>query len=80
MPFKKKYVIMNVKDFENFETGTRVDLQKLKDFGLVKSIKYDLKVLGEGTLTKSLTVVAHKFSEAATKKIKDAGGEAEALS
>ena len=80
MPFKKKYVIMNVKDFENFETGTRVDLQKLKDSGLVRSIKYDLKVLGEGTLTKSITVVAHKFSEAATKKIKDAGGEAEALS
>ncbi len=78
--FKKKYMVMNVKDFENFESGTRVDLQKLKDFGLVKNIKYDLKVLGEGTLTKSLTVVAHKFSETAIKKIKDAGGEAEALS
>jgi len=80
MPFKKKYMVMNVKDFENFESGTRVDLQKLKDSGLVKSIKCDLKILGEGTLTKSLTVVAHKFSETAMKKIKDAGGEAEALS
>lgn len=71
---------MNVKDFENFETGTRVDLQKLKDWRLVKSTKYNLKVLGEGTLTKSLTVVAHKFSETAIKKIKDAGGETEPLS
>ncbi len=71
---------MNVKDFENFESGTRVDLQKLKDSGLVKNTKFDLKVLGEGTLTKSITVVANKFSETAIKKIKDAGGEAEALS
>ncbi len=78
--FKKKYLIMNVKDFEIFESGTRVDLQKLKDFKTVKSTKYDLKVLGEGTLTKSLTVVAHKFSKSAMKKIKDAGGEAEVLS
>ncbi len=79
-PFKKKYLIMNVKDFENFESGTRVDLQKLKDSRLVKSTKYELKVLGEGSLTKSLTVVACKFSKTATKKIKDAGGEAEVLS
>ncbi len=78
--FKKKYMILNVKDFENFDSGARVDLQKLKDCRMVKSSKYDLKILGEGTLTKSLTVVAHKFSETAIKKIKDAGGEAEVLS
>ncbi len=78
--FKKQYVIMNVEDFENFESGTRVDLQKLKDCGKVKSTKYDLKVLGEGTLAKSLTVVACKFSKAAIKKIEDAGGKAEVLS
>lgn len=74
-PSKKKYTIMNVKDFENFDSGTRVDLQKLKDCRLIKSTKYDLKVLGEGSLTKSLTVVAHKFSETAITKIKEAGGE-----
>ncbi len=78
--FKKKYIIMNIKDFENLEAGTRIDLQKLKDSGLVKNTKYDLKILGEGTLTKSLTVVAHKFSKTAIEKIKDAGGEAEVLS
>jgi large subunit ribosomal protein L15 len=79
-PFKKKYTIMNVKDFENFDTGTRVDLQKLKDSRLIRSTKYDLKVLGEGKLTKSLTIVAHKFSETAITKIKEAGGEVETLS
>ncbi|MGR3294256.1 MAG: 50S ribosomal protein L15 [Candidatus Scalindua sp.] len=79
-PFKKKYTILNIKDFESFDSGTRVDLQKLKDSGLIKNTKYDLKVLGEGALTKSLTIAAHKFSGAAIAKIKDAGGEAEALS
>ena len=79
-PFKKKYLVLNIKDFECFDSGTRVDLQKLKDSGLVKSTKYDLKVLGEGVLTKSLTIAAHKFSVTAIAKIKDAGGEAEALS
>lgn len=78
--FKKKFLILNVKDFEIFESGTRVDLQKLKDCRLVKSTKHNLKILGEGALTKSLTIVAHKFSETAVKKIKDAGGESEILS
>jgi large subunit ribosomal protein L15 len=47
---------------------------------LIRSAKYDLKVLGEGKLTKSLTIVAHKFSETAITKIKEAGGEVETLS
>jgi len=55
-------------------------LQTLKDSGIIKNTKYDLKVLAEGVLTKPLTIVAHKFSESAITKIKDAGGAAEALS
>jgi len=47
---------------------------------LIKNIKYDLKVLGEGVLTKSLTIAASKFSGVAIAKIKEAGGEVEALS
>jgi len=78
--FKKKYIILNVQDFESFDSGTRVDLQKLKDCGLIKNTKYDLKVLGEGVLTKSLTIVASKFSGVAIAKINEAGGEVEALS
>ena len=78
--FKKKYIILNVQDFESFDSGTRVDLQKLKDCGLIKNTKYDLKVLGEGVLTKSLTIVASKFSGVAITKINGAGGEVEALS
>jgi large subunit ribosomal protein L15 len=79
-PFKKKYTILNIKDFESFDSGTRVDLQTLKDSGLIKNTKYELKVLGEGVLTKSLTIAAHRFSGVAIVKIKEAGGEAVALS
>ena len=79
-PFKKKYTILNIKDFESFDSGTRVDLQTLKDCGLIKNTKFDLKVLGEGVLTKSLTIAAHRFSGVAIVKIKEAGGEAVALS
>ena len=78
-PFKKKYTVLNIEDFECFDSGTRVGLQELKDSGLVKNTKYDLKVLGEGALTKSLTITAHKFSGTAIAKIKDAGGETEVL-
>ena len=59
--FKTKYTILNIKDFESFDSGTRVDLQKLKDSGLIKNTKYDLKILGEGVLTKSLTIAAQQI-------------------
>ncbi len=78
-PFKKQYTILNVKDFESFDSGTRIDLQYLIDFGLIKNAKYNLKVLGEGVLTKSLSIAAHKFSATAITKIKDAGGNTEVL-
>ncbi len=78
-PFKKQYTILNVKDFESFDSGTRIDLQYLIDSGLIKNAKYDLKVLGEGVLTKSLSISAHKFSVTAITKIKDAGGDTEVI-
>ncbi len=78
-PFKKQYTILNVKDFESFDSGTRIDLQYLIDSGLIKNAKYDLKVLGEGVLTKSLSISAHKFSVTAIAKIKDAGGDTEVI-
>ncbi len=78
-PFKKQYTILNVKDFESFDSGARIDLQSLIDSGLIKNAKYDLKVLGEGVLTKSLSISAHKFSVTAIAKIKDAGGDTEVI-
>ena len=74
-PFKKEYTVINVKDLESFDADTVVDSQKLKDSRVIRNTKYDLKVLGDGELGKSLTVVAHKFSKVAVTKIKEAGGE-----
>ena len=75
--FAKRYAIVNVGDLERFENGSRVDFKSLKAAGLVKK-KYDgLKVLGDGKLTKKLTVAASKFSNSAKMKIENLGGKAE---
>ena len=75
--FAKRYAIVNVGDLERFEDGFRVDFDSLKAAGLVKK-KFDgLKVLGNGELTKKLTVVASKFSNSAKMKIENLGGKAE---
>ena len=75
--FAKRYAIVNVGDLERFEDGSRVDFNSLKAAGLVKK-KFDgLKVLGDGELTKKLTVVASKFSNSAKMKIENLGGKAE---
>ncbi len=79
-PFKERYTLINVKDLVNFDSGSVIDLQKLKDYRIIKNTKYNLKVLGEGELDKPLTVVAHKFSRTAETKIKEVGGEVKIVS
>jgi large subunit ribosomal protein L15 len=66
---------LNVRDLERcFEAGTEVTLEVLRERGLIKSLRIDVKVLGQGELTKKLTVTAHRFSESAREKIEAAGG------
>lgn len=79
--FKKVYSIVNIKTLEErFESGAVVNAQVLKDMGILSKVEeYGLKILGDGELTKSLTVQASKFTEAAVKKIEAAGGKAEVL-
>ena len=79
--FKKVYSIVNLKTLEErFEAGAVVNAQVLLDMGILSKIEeYGLKVLGDGELTKSLTVQASKFTESAAKKIVEAGGKAEVL-
>jgi large subunit ribosomal protein L15 len=69
-------VTVNVKDLEaKFEAGDQVTPQSLRQRSLAKG-RYDLlKVLGEGELTKALTVSAHRFSKTAAEKIEKAGGK-----
>lgn len=77
--FAKKVVSINVKDLEKFGAGSVVDANELINIGLIKR-KFDkVKILGQGILTKNLTVKAQMFSKSAIKKIKSAGGKAEVI-
>ncbi len=79
-PFKKEYSIVNVEDIEQFDSGTHVNPEKLMEVGLIRKVLDGVKVLGDGEITKPLTVSAHKFSNVAIEKIKAAGGEIKVLS
>ena len=76
--FGTSYQIVNVASLEGaFNDGDRVDRDALEAAGLVRKSGDPVKVLGNGQLSKKLTVVAQKFSASATKKIQDAGGAVE---
>lgn len=79
--FKKVYSIVNIATLEsNFDNGAVVNAEVLREKGIISKIEeYGLKVLGDGELTKSLTVQAKKFTESAAKKITEAGGKVEVL-
>ena len=76
--FKKVYAIINVSDLNRFEDGTVVDAAALLETNLIGKVEaYGVKVLGNGELTKKLTVKADKFTAQAKEKIEKAGGIAE---
>ena len=75
--FKKEYTIINVGALEGFDSGARVDLEAILSNSLASKTSDLLKVLGNGEITKPLTVVAHKFSQSAREKIEKAGGTVE---
>ena len=75
----KEYAEVNVKDLNRFEDGTEVDLGVLLAAGLVGKQLDGLKVLGNGELSRKLTVKAEKFSKSAVEKIEKAGGKAEVI-
>lgn len=75
--FALKYATVNVSDLEAFDNNAVVDAEALKAKGLVKKAKNGVKVLGNGELTKALTVKVSAFSGSAKAKIEAAGGKAE---
>ena len=77
--FAKEYVAINVSALEAFEDGAVVDALALKNAGIVKNPKDGIKVLGDGAMTKKLTVKAAKFSKTAVEKIEANGGKAEVI-
>jgi large subunit ribosomal protein L15 len=83
MPFEKFRTHtqpVNLRDLEaRFEKGAEVTPDALRDAGLAKRRGVPVKVLGEGDLTKALTVHAHGFSKSAREKIEGAGGTCQVL-
>ena len=77
--FKKVVAVVNVSDLERFENGATVDESALRQAGLVKGQKDKIKILGNGKLTKKLTVHAAKFSESARRQIEAAGGSCQEI-
>lgn len=77
--FRKEYVIINVKDLNRFEDGTEVTPELLLQAGLIKSLKDEVKVLGDGDLEKKLVVKVHKVSQQAQDKVAARGGKVEVI-
>ena len=75
--FATEYATINVSDLERFEDGTVVNIELLLNEGILRKQLDGLKVLGNGNLTKKLTVEAKKFSASAIEKIEAAGGKTE---
>lgn len=77
--FATRYAAINVSALEAFDNGAVVDLEAMKAAGIVKKAFDGVKVLGNGSLTKNVTVKAAAFSESAKAKIEAAGGKAEVI-
>ena len=77
--FENRFHIVNLSDLEQFDNGATVDAVALKEAGLVPDLKQPVKILGNGKLTKKLTVVAGWYSKSAHEQIGKAGGTAQNL-
>ena len=75
--FSVEYACVNVSDLERFDEGTVVNIDLLLNEGIIRKSLAGLKVLGNGNLTKKLTVEAKKFTKSAKEKIEAAGGKIE---
>ena len=77
--FKKEYAVINLSDLNRFDENTVITPELLKETGIIKKQLAGVKVLGNGSLEKKLTVKANKFSMTAKEKIEAAGGKVEVI-
>lgn len=76
---RKDYAIVNLDTLNRFEEGTEVTPELLIETGVVSNAKSGIKILGNGTLDKKITVKANKFSASAKEAIEKAGGQTEVV-
>lgn len=77
--FKKAWTVLNVSDLNIFDDQAEITPEILLEKGLIKSLKFQVKILGDGELNKALNIKASKFTQSAIKKIEAAGGRAEVI-
>jgi large subunit ribosomal protein L15 len=77
--FRKEYAIVNLESLAEFEAGSKIDLEVLRQKGIVRKAKDGLKILGVGEVGKALHITAHKISKSALDKIQKAGGTVEMI-
>jgi large subunit ribosomal protein L15 len=77
--FAKPFEIVNLSSLDIFEDGAIVDVNTLLEKGILRKCEYGVKILGNGELTKKLTIKANAFSESAKQKIEAAGAKAEVV-
>src|SRR3954454_1530290 len=78
-PFRTYTVPVNLRDLDRFDAGAEVTPESLVEVGLIKNTKTDIKLLGDGDLSKKLTVRVHAISASAREKVESAGGTVELL-
>ncbi|NBJ70530.1 MULTISPECIES: 50S ribosomal protein L15 [Clostridia] len=76
---RKEFAIVNLDTLNRFEDGTEITPELLLEEGVVSKLKAGIKVLGNGSMEKKLTVKAHKFSASAKEAIEAAGGQIEVI-
>lgn len=77
--FKKEYTLINISNLNRFEPETLLDIEALKNAGMVKSLKEEVKLLGDGEISHPIVIKVHKVSKSARAKIEAAGGKVEIL-
>lgn len=77
--FKTEYAVINLSDLNKFEDGAVITPELLKEMGILKNQLNGVKILGNGTLEKKLTVKANQFSKKAKEEIEKLGGKAEVI-
>lgn len=77
--FKKNYVLINIRDLERFSPNSDLDIEALKDAGLVKRVKDGVKLLGDGEISHPVVIKVNKVTKTAREKIEAAGGKVEII-
>ncbi len=77
--FRTNIVVLNVRSLNDFENGTTVGPEEFLKAGMINKVADGVKVLGDGEVTRKLTVKAHRFSDSAREKIEKAGGKCEVI-